>query len=137
MNLDWLNAFQGLFLIGLPKLERRRKVMKYLIDIENEENDDFEKTADNVGVLQVFDSNGNEITKTSKVSLFLSKNALIGLGTELIRLAHNYKEGKHYHVEPASKDRMIQSLGVFLTPDSCELIVGCSDGKIIDEYFKD
>ena len=57
--------------------------MKYLIDIENDENDDFERFADNVGVLQVFDSYGNEITKASKVSLFLSKNALIGLGTEL------------------------------------------------------
>lgn len=111
--------------------------MKYVIDIENDENDDFERLADNVGVLQVFDCNGNEITKSSKVSLFLSKNALIGLGTELIRLAHNYKEGRHYHLEPASKELTVQTLGVFLTPDSCELIVGCSDEKNIDEYFED
>ncbi|EIT86170.1 hypothetical protein A374_06211 [Fictibacillus macauensis ZFHKF-1] len=111
--------------------------MNYLIDLENDENDDFERLADNVGVLQVFDSNGNEITKSSKVSLFLSKNALIGLGTELIRLAHNYKEGKHHHIDPASKEMMVQTLGVFLTPDSCELIVGCSDEKVIDDYFKD
>lgn len=111
--------------------------MKYLIDIENDENDDFERLADNVGVLQVFDSNGNEITKSSKVSLFLSKNALIGLGTELIRLAHNFKEGRHYHIEPASNEMTVQTLGVFLTPDSCEFIVGCSDEKVIDEYFKD
>jgi len=111
--------------------------VKYLIDIENDENDDFERLADNVCVLQVFDSIGNEITKSSKVSLFLSKNALIGLGTELIRLAHNYKEGRHYHLEPASKELTVQTLGVFLTPDSCELIVGCSDEKNIDEYFED
>lgn len=76
-----------------------------MIDIENDKNVDFERFADNVDVLQVFDSNGNEITKSSKVSLYLSKNALIGLGTELIRLAHNYKEGRHYHLERASKQR--------------------------------
>jgi hypothetical protein len=32
---------------------------------------------------------------------------------------------------------MVQTLGVFLTPDSSELIVGCSDEKVIDEYFKE
>lgn len=111
--------------------------MKYVIDLKNDEHDEFESKADNVAVLQVFDNEGNEITKQSKVSLFLSKNALLGLGTELIRLAHNYKEGKHYHIEPASEDMMVQTLGVFLTPDSSELIVGCSDEDVIDEYFKD
>lgn len=111
--------------------------MKYVIDIKNDEHDEFESKADNVAVLQVFDNEGNEITKQSKVSLFLSENALLGLGTELIRLAHNYKEGKHYHIEPASEDMMVQTLGVFLTPDSSELIVGCSDEDVIDEYFKD
>jgi len=111
--------------------------VKYVIDIKNDEHDEFESKADNVAVLQVFDNEGNEITKQSKVSLFLSENALLGLGTELIRLAHNYKEGKHYHIEPASEDMMVQTLGVFLTPDSSELIVGCSDEDVIDEYFKD
>ncbi|MDO7908783.1 hypothetical protein Q5741_20575 [Paenibacillus sp. JX-17] len=111
--------------------------MKYLIDIENDENDGFERFADNVGVLQVYDVNGKEITDSSKVTLFLSRNALIGLGTELIRLAHNYKEGRHYHIEPASKEMTVQTLGIFLTPDSCEFIVGCGNEKVIDEYTKD
>ncbi|MBH5317318.1 hypothetical protein I6N90_05765 [Paenibacillus sp. GSMTC-2017] len=83
--------------------------MKYVIDIANEECDDFEKQANNVGVLQVFDNNGDEITRSSYVSLFLSKNALLGLGTELIRLAHNYKEGKHYHIEPVNNEMMTQT----------------------------
>lgn len=87
--------------------------------------------------MQVFDSKGNDITKSSKVYLFLSKNALLGLGTELIRLAHNYRKRKHYHIEPANKEMMVQTLGIFLTPDSSELIVGCSDQGVIDEYFKE
>lgn len=111
--------------------------MKYVIDIKNDEHDEFESKADNVAILQVFDNEGNDITRQSKVTLFLSENALLGLGTELIRLAHNYKEGKHYHIEPASEDMMVQTLGVFLTPDSSELIVGCSDEDVIDKYFKD
>ena len=112
-------------------------IVKYVIDIENDENDEFESKADNVGVLQVFDNVGNDITKQSKVSLFLSENALLGLGTELIRLANNYTEGRHHHIRPADKEMMVQTLGIFLTPDSSELIVGCSDEDVIDEYFKD
>lgn len=69
------------------------------------------------------------MTKSSRVTLFLSRNALLGLGTELIRLAHDYKEGRHYHLNPATEDMMIQTLGVFLSPDSCELVVGCSNEK--------
>lgn len=110
--------------------------MTYEVDINNGDNDVFENKADNVGMLQVFDNEGKEITEQSTVSLSLSKNALLGLGTELIRMAHNYKEGKHYHVEPATKDLMVQTLGFFLTPDSSELIVGCSDEGVIDTYFE-
>lgn len=69
------------------------------------------------------------MTKSSRVTLFLSRNALLGLGTELIRLAHDYKEGRHYHLNPATEDMMIQTLGVFLSPGSCELVVGCSNEK--------
>lgn len=111
--------------------------MKYVIDIENDENDDFEKQANNVGVLQIYDDKGNNITESSKASLFLSKNALLGLGTELIRLAHNYQEGRHYHIEPANEEMMVQTLGIFLTPESSELIVGCSEEDVIDKYFEE
>lgn len=31
---------------------------------------------------------------------------------------------------------MVQTLGFFLTPDSSELIVGCSDEGVIDTYFE-
>lgn len=110
--------------------------MKHEVDIYNDDNDEFENKADNVVVLQVRDTNGNDITSKSKVQLFLSKNALLGLGTELIRLAYNYKEGKHYHVEPTKEDMMVQRMGIFLTPQSGELIISCSDNKAIDEYFE-
>lgn len=109
--------------------------MKYIIDIENDENDDFERNADNVCTVQVTNSLGNDISDQVKVQLFLNKNALLGLGTELIRLAHNYKEGRHYHLEPVDEDNVCQRMGIFLTPNSSELVISCNDNKQIDEYF--
>lgn len=97
--------------------------MKYIIDIENGENDEFDKFKDNISIIGVYDSEGNEITKSSRVSFWLTQNALLGLGTELIRLAHNFTGGNHFHIEPDAKD--VETLGIHLTSDSCELIVGC------------
>ncbi len=110
--------------------------MKYEIDIQNDENDKFERNADNVGIVQIHDKEGNDITSKATVQLFLSKNALLGLGTELIRLAHSYSDTKHIHIEPAQTNNMVQRMGIFLTPDSAELTIFCNDNKVIDDYFK-
>lgn len=109
--------------------------MKYIVDIDNDEFDEYENSADNVGIVEVFDKNGNKVSSKTKVQLYLSKNALLGLGTELIRLAYHYKEGKHYHITPAEREMLCQRLGIFLTPESSELIVCCSDNNKIDEYL--
>lgn len=110
--------------------------MEYIIKIDNDEHDEFEEKADNVAVVDVYDNNGNRINDKVKVQIYLSKNALLGLGTELIRLAHNYAEGKHYHITPAEKEMICQRMGIFLTPDSSELIITCCNNKIIDDYFE-
>ena len=110
--------------------------MKYEINIEDDSMDLFQNEEDNVVQIRVYDQKGNEITKSSVVEMFLSKNALIGLGTELIRMAQGFKEGKHVHLEPVSKENPVQRLGVFLTPDSGKLIVCCNDSGPIDEYLK-
>ena len=110
--------------------------MKYEIDIQNDENDKFENNGDNVGIVQVHDKEENDITSKANVQLFLSRNALLGLGTELIRLAHSYRQTKHIHIEPAQADMMVQRMGIFLTPDSAELTILCNDSKVIDDYFE-
>ena len=70
--------------------------------------------------------------------IFLSKNAMLGLGTELIRLAHNFEEGKEIHIVPASKEKGAeQSMGIFLTPDSCELIIKCEHFEPIEKYLEE
>ena len=110
--------------------------MEYIVSIDNDGHDKFEENADNVAVIEVFDNKGQKIGSNSKVEIFLSKNALLGLGTELIRLAHNYVEGKHYHITPADKEMLCQRMGIFLTPDSSELIITCCDNEKIDDYIK-
>ena len=111
--------------------------MKYEIDIENDENDEFEINADNVAIVQVHDKEGNDITAKTDVQIFLSKNALLGFGTELIRLANNYTDTKHIHMEPVEVDNIVQRMGIFLTPNSAQLTILCSDSKAIDEYFEE
>ena len=110
--------------------------MIYNVDIKDDEFDEFEKESDNVAIFQILDSEGFDITKSSRAILSLSRNGLLGLGTELIRLAHHFHEGKHVHLEPTEKEMMIQRLGILLTPDSGELIIACGNTGCIDDYFE-
>ena len=68
--------------------------------------------------------------------MFLSKNAMLGLGRELIRLAHDFKEMKHVHLEPRTKDMQVQRMGIFLSPGSSKLTIVCNDNDVIDKYFE-
>jgi hypothetical protein len=102
----------------------------------SDEEEEFETAGDNIAQIDVMDKNGNDITKDCRVQVTLSKNALLGLGTELIRLAHKFSDGKHFHIDPISKESVVQSLGIMLHPESCELIVGCGEFKSFDKYIK-
>ena len=109
----------------------------YKVELDSDEDiEGFEVSGDNIAELLVYDNEGNDITKKSKVQLILSKNGLLGLGTELIRLAHKFEDGYHTHIEPCEKERIVQNLGVVLMPTSCELIVNCSEMENIEEYFE-
>lgn len=110
--------------------------MKYEFEIEDDSKDFFENDADNVMEVKVYNEEGADITKDTVVELFMSSNALLGLGTELIRLAHKFREGKHVHLEPVNNEQQIQRMGVFLIPTSGELIICCNNGKCIDEYLE-
>ncbi len=110
--------------------------MKYEVEIEDDSNDIFENDADNIAEIKVYNRKKEEITKDVCVEMFLSRNGLLGLGTELIRMAHKFTEGKHVHLEPVDDEQQVQRMGVFLTPDSGKLIICCNEGKCIDEYIK-
>lgn len=109
--------------------------MRYEFDLIDDENDEFEQLADNVGTVLVLDKNGESAIQQSRVMISLSRNAMIGLGTELIRMAHRFEVGNHMHVDPMQEGLVCQSMGIFLTPESSELIIACGDEKDVDSYI--
>jgi len=105
--------------------------------IEKNCNDyDFEKGGDNIAKVCVYDKSGNDITKDCTVTFHLNKNALIGFGSSAICLANNFEVGRHSHIEPMTKENIVQDMGIVLTPDSSELIVICADLGNFDAYRK-
>jgi len=114
-------------------LEKHEVLLKW----SKSEEENFEKKGENLATVWVIGPGGERIKDNNiKVQMFLSKDALIGLGTELIRLAYNFREGRHWHLEPMSKDNIVQTMGVYLTPDSEELIICCDDLGILSDYRK-
>lgn len=111
---------------------------EYIIKVGNisDEEEEFETPGDNIAQVEELDKNGNNISKDCRVQVTLSQNALLGLGTELIRLVHQFRDGKHFHIDPISKESVVQSLGIMLHPHSSELIVSCGEFKSFDNYIK-
>ena len=69
-----------------------------------------------------------------RVELTLSRDGMVGLGTELLRAAYRSKE--HYlfwHISPSIPSLASQKLGVFMHPDSCELMVTEEDLGTLEE----
>lgn len=100
------------------------------------QNYDFEKDSDNIAKVCVYDKSGNDITKNCTVTFQLNKNALIGFSAASLCLADNFEIGRHSHIEPMTKDNIVQDMGIVLTPDSSELIVICADLGNFDIYRK-
>lgn len=78
----------------------------------------------NVGDLKVLYKN-EDISPKCYITLMLSKSALLGLGTELLRLAHNFIDCKSLDSYPIEEHRMDCQLGFFLTQNSAALSVEC------------
>lgn len=111
---------------------------EYVIEMvsDDEKIEKYEENDDNVMTIKIYDENNKEITKGKKVLIFLSRNGFLGFGTELIRYTNHYRSGQHEHLEPAeTQDELIQRLGVYVSPDSAEMIVICEDSKSIDDYY--
>ena len=99
--------------------------------------EDYQSDRNNIASFNVFDENNNNISDAYKfVQIWISNNGMIGFGTELIRLAHNFEEGKEVKIIPSSKENGAQqSMGIFLTPESCELVIKCENFEPIDTYI--
>lgn len=93
---------------------------------------EYEADSDNIAELLVH-SGKDDISKQCKVLFSFNKEALIGFGKEAIKLAYNFTENCHLHVDPLGVSYASQTMGFFLTPESPSLVVGCrSFGNLID-----
>ncbi len=112
--------------------------LKYLIDMEFDSDfvESYNIGFNNVAEMKVL-KEGEDFTRKCTVMLKLSKNALLGLGTQLIRLAHNFDSSNNYFVEPINDGNLSCSIGFFLTPKSASLAVGCRNFNNVFYYDKD
>jgi hypothetical protein len=99
--------FEGSFLVDL--------------DFDNEYFECYNLGLFNIGSLKVIYEN-KDISKKCTVSMTLSKNALLGFGTELLRIAHNYKEGRIYQID---EKKLSSLLGFFMTSNSATFSLEC------------
>lgn len=109
--------------------------MKYEVDIKKIELiEPYEQEQNNV--MHVYAQKKINIDSGTKykIVLSLSKNAMLGLGKELIRYAYlNRKPGHHVHLEPIEPGKpQVQAMGIYLLPASIPGIVGHGEfGDII------
>ncbi len=118
---------------------------KYIIDLvhNDEKLEVFEIEDKNLLEVKV-QLPGPKIVSGSdyKVILNLSADAMIGMGTELIRKGMRLKEqGKpniqeFEHIQPLSINNTCQKIGIYLTPESCELLVSGKDFGKVDEVIQ-
>lgn len=102
--------------------------MKNLIIDLNPRGDNAEDYAENdrnVVQVRVQLPTGEMVsTPNYRVEISLSRDAMIGLATHLLRAAHR-PEGQFFfqHLRPCDSNLASQILGVFMHPKSCELLV--------------
>jgi hypothetical protein len=97
----------------------------------------YEENDQNILQLRVQLPSGEVVTDPRyRVELALSKDAMLGLGTALIRLAcnENSDEGV-FHAHPIEKGFASQVLGFYLAPNSCELIVAQKEFGTVEEIL--
>ncbi len=99
----------------------------YLITLKpsQETRDSFELDEKNVLHVRVQLPTGEIVDGIGyRVEINLSRDAMLGLGVELIRAAHTgSQEKKLWHMHPSDHNLASQVLGVYLHPSSCELLI--------------
>lgn len=101
------------------------KVININITPPDDQLEAFEERDQNIVNVRIQTPGGEMISGPGyRVELTLTRDAMMGLGTELIRAAHhNHVENRIFHLRPADSELASRILGVYLHPSSCELIL--------------
>lgn len=117
----------------------------YLINLNPDKNkeESYEYDDKNLAEVRVQIPTGEIVSGTKyKVSISLSPDAMVGMGTELIRKGLKLKADgiKSYdyaveHIEGIYSSSPCQKLGIYLTPKSCDLIILADDFGKVEEII--
>ena len=111
---------------------------KRTIEIPLEHSDEaeiFEINDENIANVRVFVPDGDKAKELKgshfHVILEMSQDGMIGLATELLRMAYNGDEYSFVELMPSSWGFASQCMGIILKADSCRLSISKQDlGKI-------
>jgi hypothetical protein len=109
-----------------------------LIHDENE-IEDFEENDMNLLQARVQLPDGTmQSSSKFRIEIRMSKDAMIGLGKELVRAGLNEKINTNFfkHLRPIEPELISQCLGVYLHPDSCELIFTTFDFDTVEKTLQ-
>lgn len=115
----------------------------YTVDLypSKEKVEPYEEKDENVLMVRVQLPTGEIIEGNGyRVELALSKDAMLALGTALIRAASvGDEEMNFWHLHPSIPELVSQDFGVFLHPKSCELLIAEKNigniHKIVSDTF--
>lgn len=87
----------------------------------------FEVNDENLGRVTITVPDGDKVKVLSgyqyHVILEMSKDAMIGFATELLRMAYEKDEDSFNELTPSDSTFVSQCMGIVLKPDSCRLSV--------------
>ena len=107
----------------------------YSFSVPEDETDpaEAEVILDNVALFQVFDLFGNDISSECQyVIMSFSNQGAIGFGTEMIRLAHSFVDGKEVILINDGQ----QAMGISLQPESSQLCIKCHPFEPVEKYLE-
>lgn len=81
----------------------------------------FEENSQNIIEIEALDYQRKKIYNVSEFNIYFSEDAILGLGTELIRLHMKNKKVYAEHLPKANQDYIAEGLGVCVSPSSADI----------------
>ncbi|HLD16718.1 MAG TPA: hypothetical protein VJB02_03285 [Coxiellaceae bacterium] len=115
----------------------------YKIDLNPDKDnlEEYEVADENVLEVKIRLPNGEAVKQDNyKVMLNLSPDGMIGFGTALIRAGLKLK-GKEQnsffeHIRPILPDLAIRTMGIYMVPKSCELLVASNEFGTVEDMIQ-
>jgi hypothetical protein len=108
------------------------------VELDDKEIEDYERDDRNIVQVRITQNGKLLSEKGAIVELILSPEAMIGLATQLLRKAyHNETERVLAHLRPSSPEFATVAMGLYMHPDSQELIIVTKDMGDLDTLFND